>query len=145
MHNLWYKTANNCNVLVGLKTSVAGRWLWHLVEILCFFRLSYAGEACTFAIWLWSVGDMKPTGKSEIHRGKSVPTLLCLPQISRGLNSKRIRYSQLRGRRLTAWDVPQPVSVLYLVWWCSCSVSWTLGPLTLHFKYLLNKYPYWIF
>ena len=71
-HNLWYKIANNCNVLVGLEMSVAGRWFWHLLENLFLFfffyplpRLSYAGEALLtqrhYGAWVqWNqLGNLK--------------------------------------------------------------------------------------
>jgi hypothetical protein len=57
-----------------------------------------------------SHGGMIVTGDNRRTHRKSVPVSLCVPQIPHGLTHARIRASELRLRRLTAWTKSRPHS-----------------------------------
>jgi hypothetical protein len=55
--------------------------------------------------WNWQ-------GKTEVLGEKPVPVPLCPPQISPGLTRDRTRVSAVRSRRLTAWAMVRPSSLI---------------------------------
>jgi hypothetical protein len=54
-------------------------------------------------VWVWSIGGMILTGKTEVLGEKPVTVPLCQPQISQVLALHRTRTSAVWGWRLTAW------------------------------------------
>jgi hypothetical protein len=54
--------------------------------------------------WYWQV-------KTEILGGKTCPSATFPPQIPRELTRDRTRPSLVRGRRLSAWAMAQPVQI----------------------------------
>jgi hypothetical protein len=61
-------------------------------------------------IWVWwATVEWYWQGKTEKLGEKTVPMLLCPPQIQHGLTRARTRASAARGRRLTTWAMARPV------------------------------------